>query len=331
MPDENASVQCTVKFVLETTGASRTYLVCSGGVLRVGRDVSNDLVVDLEGVSSCHAEISLRPVAPGRDPLVIRDKSKNGTGIRPGPLSSESTCWKHGMQPAWEPLKRGSSRTLDHGWQIRLPLETDAKPLHFTVHVEDRLNAKEVKELDGERCRSFELAEAKRNQEHIAEIDIVPLPLLAGLAGCTIVAEQGTTMISHVTTPTSALPLAEDPPPNPSETPPPPPDEPPPLPDESPPPIPPGEPAPPLPAEPPPPVPSEPPPPIPSEPPPPEPPGPPPFPPNGARSQMGGQRSSQETQRGGRVAAVDNRGNDRRRSNSGHSHRDRNDKSRRVR
>lgn len=150
-------VQCSVTILLERTNVSRTFTLCSGGRLRIGRDQSNDFVLDIDGISACHAELLLRPVTAGRDPLIIQDRSKYGTGIRPGPKSSDAVGWNMGVRPAWEPLKRGSARTLDHGWQLMMPLGVKGKHWPLTIYVDNRLCAEEVEELDGIPCEPAHL------------------------------------------------------------------------------------------------------------------------------------------------------------------------------
>lgn len=150
-------VQCSVTILLERTNVSRTFTLCSGGRLRIGRDQSNDFVLDIDGISACHAELLLRPVTAGRDPLIIQDRSKYGTGIRPGPKSSDAVGWNMGVRPAWEPLKRGSARTLDHGWQLMMPLGVKGKHWPLTIYVDNRLCAEEVEELDGIPCEPADL------------------------------------------------------------------------------------------------------------------------------------------------------------------------------
>merc|ERR1712096_352512 len=85
-------------------------------VLRIGRGVANDIVLDFNGVSVYHAELFLRPDTSnaGTQLLCIRDDSKNGTGVRPGPHSPDAVAL-NGKVPEWENLKKGAFRVLDHG------------------------------------------------------------------------------------------------------------------------------------------------------------------------------------------------------------------------
>jgi len=155
---EKDVVQCSVTLEHERTGTSQTFILRHGERILIGRNPENDYVLDFEGVSSCHAELTLQNADLGEDPLIIRDKSKNGTGLRPGPSIKEK--WFMGVAPSWEALKRGSKCSLDHGWQILVPLKADNKPWPLTVRLGNQLSNAESREIDGERCKPEELAEA---------------------------------------------------------------------------------------------------------------------------------------------------------------------------
>jgi len=134
-------VQCDVTLACEHTGWKRTFTLRVGNILRIGRSSANDVVLDFDGVSLYHAELFLRPLAGGHG-LCVRDNSKNGTGVRPG------------GSPAWEPLRRGAFRALDHGWRLAVPLRgrrAEPEPRGtMTVQIGERVCAAEAAELDGE-------------------------------------------------------------------------------------------------------------------------------------------------------------------------------------
>lgn len=208
--------QCSV--TIEHSGNSKTLTLCVGGRLTIGRDSTNDIVLDVDGVSSSHAELHLRPVAPGRDPLIIRDKSRNGTGLRPGPQSSDSVGWQLGKLPAWERLKKGTMRTLDHGWQLLMPVESQGNERPLTVYIGNCFTASEVEELDGEPCEpqdliaqpelpNFETSSLWSRGSMSLALQIMPSPML-------------------VNSSLPPLPLLAPPPPPDSDAPPPPPAEP---------------------------------------------------------------------------------------------------------
>merc|ERR1712232_1347278 len=85
-------------------------------------------VLDFNGVSVYHAELYLRKAAPGEataggsEVLCIRDDSKNGTGVRAGLHAPGTDIQK--PPPDWELLPKGTLRTLDHGWQIIVPMRS---------------------------------------------------------------------------------------------------------------------------------------------------------------------------------------------------------------
>ncbi|CAE8656188.1 unnamed protein product, partial [Polarella glacialis] len=72
--------KCDITVCRAGTGSAQTFTLRAGGVLRIGRGVANEIVLDFEGVSVFHAEIYLRPrgivdgvVTPQM--LVVRDDS----------------------------------------------------------------------------------------------------------------------------------------------------------------------------------------------------------------------------------------------------------------
>merc|ERR1712039_950218 len=54
--------------------------------------------------------------------LCIRDESKNGTGVRPGPHTPGADMKKG--PPAWEALDKGNLKALEHGWQVIVPMRS---------------------------------------------------------------------------------------------------------------------------------------------------------------------------------------------------------------
>ncbi|CAK0812050.1 unnamed protein product, partial [Prorocentrum cordatum] len=105
-PAASASViQCEVTLVHEHARSVRRSTLRVGDVLRIGRGPDNDVVLNFEGVSAYHAELFLRPGATGQG-LCVRDNSKNGTGVKPGP-SGPADREALGVPP-WEPVHRGT-------------------------------------------------------------------------------------------------------------------------------------------------------------------------------------------------------------------------------
>jgi len=152
--------QTEVSLVRGASGQVQTFTLRAGGVLRIGRGVANDIVLDFNGVSVYHAELFLRPDTSnsGRQLLCIRDDSKNGTGVRPGPHSPDAVVLR-GKVPEWESLKKGAFRVLDHGWQMIVPLRSrkgeqqmSEAPRIVTVYVGSKIGPLlgPDEELDGE-------------------------------------------------------------------------------------------------------------------------------------------------------------------------------------
>jgi len=149
-------VQCEVTVVRDGAGLRRSFVLRIGNILRIGRGPGNDIVLDFDGVSSYHAELFLRASGASHG-LCVRDNSKNGTGIRPGPDAPDSLSWANGIEPVWETLRRGAFRSIDHGWQLVVPIKSgrgaDQPPEQaniMTVYVGEQVCAAEAAELDGE-------------------------------------------------------------------------------------------------------------------------------------------------------------------------------------
>lgn len=103
-----------------SSGSSKRLPLRVGTTIRIGRKRNSDIVLDSEGVSALHAELSLvqteQSVDGGGDGfrLCVRDVSRNGTAVRAcaGPAAKES----------WAAVKKGETCTLGQGWQIKVPM-----------------------------------------------------------------------------------------------------------------------------------------------------------------------------------------------------------------
>jgi hypothetical protein len=152
-PTEESKIDVTVH--RGHTGATQTFTLRTGGVLRIGRGIANDIVLDYAGVSVYHAELYLRPnTEPGQTEqlLCVRDESKNGTGVRSGPHALDGK--KDGD---WEPLKKGALRVLEHGWQLLVPMQSRKENLQMpeaprvlTVYIGTKVGPIGGEDLDGE-------------------------------------------------------------------------------------------------------------------------------------------------------------------------------------
>lgn len=107
-------------------GPSKTFALRIGEVLRVGRGPVNDFVLALGGISTCHAELFLRPrEASGGEDLCVRDTSKNGTGVQ---------SVGGGVPTQWKALPRGGLTRLQNGWKLLLPLKGMPKEAAELAH-----------------------------------------------------------------------------------------------------------------------------------------------------------------------------------------------------
>ena len=73
-----------------------------------------------QGISMLHTELLL---SPGGAFLCVIDHSKNGTGVRPGP-EAKNSGWVGDAHPNWERLKPKTSRMLEDGWQLIVPVRS---------------------------------------------------------------------------------------------------------------------------------------------------------------------------------------------------------------
>lgn len=106
------------------TGATKTFVLRAGEVLRIGRGPANDFVLALGGVSTCHAELFLRDADVGPC-LFIRDTSKNGTALK--------------TNAKWQPMPRGGRQRLEDNSDLLLPykgLPAGADELSHTMKVQ---------------------------------------------------------------------------------------------------------------------------------------------------------------------------------------------------
>merc|ERR1719330_653113 len=152
--------QCDVTVVNARGGSRQTRTLQAGSVLRLGRHAANDFVLDCEGVSAFHAELFLRttPSAGPEGFVCVRDNSKNGTGVRPGPEVENDPHRSEGLEPPWESRKRGGFCSLDHGWQLLAPLRAAKAPgvkvpqsaALVTLYLGNVITSEDQQELDGE-------------------------------------------------------------------------------------------------------------------------------------------------------------------------------------
>mmetsp|Transcript_40298 Transcript_40298/g.110958 ORF Transcript_40298/g.110958 Transcript_40298/m.110958 type:complete len:706 (-) Transcript_40298:81-2198(-) len=117
---------CQLTITRTSVGAPQSFTLQPGGAIRIGGNAGNDVVLDVPGISSRHAELFLQPRPsgvmgpgpPGAQMLCIRDSSRNGTGVRARPLAA------NGKPLAWERLESGRSRVLGNGWQLKVPMKS---------------------------------------------------------------------------------------------------------------------------------------------------------------------------------------------------------------
>lgn len=162
--------KCDVTICRDSTGSPQTFTLRPGGVLRIGRGVANDVVLDFDGVSVYHAEIHL----PKDGPLCIRDESRNGTAVRPGPHAAEKGA------TAWEPLKKSQLRILPHGWQILMPLNSrrNTKQLVVSARLLSIFMGTKVPPMPGQEPAAFPLRTHKVFSAGRAAVhrNVKPLP-----------------------------------------------------------------------------------------------------------------------------------------------------------
>ncbi len=88
-----------VEWVLKLTHAGENYVVNDDGVLKIGRDASNDVVVMTESASRMHAKVFSKD-----DQFVIADQSSNGTYVMVDGHARELR------------LRRGEALLGERGW-----------------------------------------------------------------------------------------------------------------------------------------------------------------------------------------------------------------------
>eukprot|EP00929_Paragymnodinium_shiwhaense_P078763 TRINITY_DN40852_c0_g1_i1.p1 TRINITY_DN40852_c0_g1~~TRINITY_DN40852_c0_g1_i1.p1 ORF type:complete len:378 (-),score=101.70 TRINITY_DN40852_c0_g1_i1:147-1280(-) len=99
-------------------GVKQSFAMQDGRVLTLGSKASNDIVVPSGGVSGKHAEMFLLSQTDGSRQLVVRDTSKNGTGIRAKVPKKGLHCL------TWQKLANGASAVLGHSHQLKVPLKS---------------------------------------------------------------------------------------------------------------------------------------------------------------------------------------------------------------
>lgn len=147
--------QCDIKVSHGFSGVVQTFTLRVGGVLRIGRGMANDIVLNFNGVSVYHCELFLAPSSSSKQGILyIKDNAKNGTGIRPGPKSTDVS---DGDANSWEALKIGVPVELKHGWQLIVPMRSRMGEMQvpevmrlLTVYVGPSTVLAADTELDGE-------------------------------------------------------------------------------------------------------------------------------------------------------------------------------------
>lgn len=171
-------------------------LLRAGSLLRIGRDASNEFVVDLNGVSGVHAELALRAAVEGADPnqapeLCICDRSKNGTAIRAGPRVPGSGWTAGKASPSWERLASGTSRTLPHGWQVLVPAKSrkgdQQTPMVqrlltvFTQTVDELAELPDSAPADSAAPEAVGIAEPNAVQDPLPDMDAEETPVIPAI------------------------------------------------------------------------------------------------------------------------------------------------------
>lgn len=101
------------------TGTTQSLALRKGRTVRIGHARGNDVLIDTNGVSARHLELSFGELgADGHPQLCALDLSRNGTGIR-NPAAGVGNALS-----SWEALTKGEPRVLGDGWQVKLPLKS---------------------------------------------------------------------------------------------------------------------------------------------------------------------------------------------------------------
>eukprot|EP00927_Polykrikos_kofoidii_P010828 TRINITY_DN14573_c0_g2_i1.p1 TRINITY_DN14573_c0_g2~~TRINITY_DN14573_c0_g2_i1.p1 ORF type:complete len:662 (-),score=160.17 TRINITY_DN14573_c0_g2_i1:156-2141(-) len=170
----NGALAFGVTFVREHTGQEWSFMLHLGSVVRLGRSPLNDIVLDFDGVSVFHAELYIRQSGPLRI-LCVRDNSKNGTGIRPGPRAAGGCDGE--LDQTWAPLQRGSFGVLEHGWQLVVPLRqrggrklVSESVQSLTVYIGEHVSEAVAAELDGEAWEPPEADDTLGGGSHTSDV-----------------------------------------------------------------------------------------------------------------------------------------------------------------
>mmetsp|Transcript_13004 Transcript_13004/g.28883 ORF Transcript_13004/g.28883 Transcript_13004/m.28883 type:complete len:857 (-) Transcript_13004:170-2740(-) len=124
--------ECDIILYRVQTKTTKTIRMRTSGVLRLGRGMANDFVLDFTGVSVFHCELYLRPSpeGPGHKPILcIKDTSKNGTAIRPSSFSNRNT--EAPASGLWEHLEPHVVRVMEHGWEMMVPARSQKEKMQL--------------------------------------------------------------------------------------------------------------------------------------------------------------------------------------------------------
>eukprot|EP00928_Gymnodinium_smaydae_P078625 TRINITY_DN62738_c1_g1_i1.p1 TRINITY_DN62738_c1_g1~~TRINITY_DN62738_c1_g1_i1.p1 ORF type:complete len:516 (-),score=123.66 TRINITY_DN62738_c1_g1_i1:114-1661(-) len=102
--------------VLRASGAPQIFALKPGTPVRIGRGSSADVSLDIPGISAQHAVLELSAQAGSPPALLLRDSSRNGTGVRKKPAQ--------GTRAPWEVVGKGEPRQVGHDWQLKVPLKS---------------------------------------------------------------------------------------------------------------------------------------------------------------------------------------------------------------
>lgn len=108
--------------VVKGVGEKQVLGLKPGSVIQIGRHASNDIVLEIPGVSQRHAELYMSQKPDGTHQLVLRDKSsRNGIGLRQKQPESG------GGPTTWDKLPSGGMKVFGHGGQVKVPLRSLTK------------------------------------------------------------------------------------------------------------------------------------------------------------------------------------------------------------
>ncbi|CAK0892862.1 unnamed protein product, partial [Prorocentrum cordatum] len=115
-----------VELVISRDGpdGEKRFVLRPGVDIRIGRHADSQIQVDFDGVSGKHAELFLGVASQGVMPLLVRDVSKNGTAVRPGPDADAQAWADPKAPPPWQRLENGMPRPVEAGWQLMVPAKS---------------------------------------------------------------------------------------------------------------------------------------------------------------------------------------------------------------